>query len=128
MKYLLAFAVAVSAAPAQAHDAKPMPCLSSANTIEKNICLSREVQALEKDISAQASRVSALLRKQDSQEPVVRLAPAFASSQAKWQQFQEAECKFRSLSFGSGTGAPAAAAFCMLELGRLRLSYLEGLQ
>ncbi|MEH0168661.1 lysozyme inhibitor LprI family protein [Roseateles microcysteis] len=128
MKYVLVLAIAIPAASAQAHDAESMPCLQSANTIEKNICLGREVEALERSISLQVARVSALLRKQDVQEPVVKLAPAFESSQAKWQKFQEAECNFRSLSFGSGTGAPAAAAFCKLELGRSRLSYLEGLQ
>ncbi len=104
-----------------------MPCVDSANTIVKNICLSKSVEALDKDISAQVNRFAAILHKQDTQDPVIRLAPAFASAQAKWQQFREAECNFRSLSYGSGTGAPAEWSFCKIEHGRLRLDYLKGL-
>jgi uncharacterized protein YecT (DUF1311 family) len=96
--------------------------------MEKNFCLGREVEALDKVISAQVSRIAAVLRKRDADEPVVRLAPAFASSQAKWQQFRDAECSFRNLSYGNGTGAPAEYAFCKIEHGRLRLSHLQGWQ
>ncbi|WP_414858746.1 lysozyme inhibitor LprI family protein [Paucibacter sp. TC2R-5] len=105
-----------------------MPCVDAANTVEKNLCLGREVEVLDKAISAQVSRVDAVLRKRDADEPVVRLEPAFASSQVKWRQFRDAECSFRSLSFGSGTGATAEHAFCKMEHGRLRLSHLQGLQ
>jgi len=105
-----------------------MPCMNSANTIEKNLCLGRATDALDKEVAAEVSRVTASLRKRDADEPVIRLAPAFEASQAKWQQFREAECKFKSLSFGSGTGAPAAAAFCEIEHGRKRLEYIKGLQ
>jgi uncharacterized protein YecT (DUF1311 family) len=128
MKSTLAFAIALQISSSYAQGTVPMPCVDSATTIEKNICLGREVEALEKDISAQVNRIAASLRKRDAHEPVVRLAPAFASAQAKWQQFREAECSFRSLSFGSGTGAPAEEAFCRIEHGRLRLGYLQGLQ
>jgi uncharacterized protein YecT (DUF1311 family) len=126
MKSLLAFGVALQISSAYAQGVEPMPCVDAANTIEKNLCLGREVEALDKVISAQVSRIAAVLRKRDADEPVVRLAPAFASSQAKWQQFRDAECSFRSLSFGSGTGATAEFAFCKMEHGRLRLNHLQG--
>lgn len=105
-----------------------MPCVDSANTRERNQCFAAEVRSLDAMLRAEVTRVERALRKQDQQDPMLQLARTFKWAQAKWTEYREAQCSFRSAVFGAGTGAPAEGMGCMVELGRARLDYLKTLR
>nr|WP_321167605.1 lysozyme inhibitor LprI family protein [uncultured Roseateles sp.] len=128
MKSLLILALALHLVSACAQSFEPMVCMNSTTTMEKNKCLDEELKALDRQIGAQVQRITAALRLRDRDEPVIRLAPAFASSQAMWRQYRDSECSFRSLSYAGGTAAPSVYASCAIDFGRERLSDLQGRQ
>jgi len=128
MKSALFLAVSLISSAAIAQEVAPMPCVNSANTIERNRCFGAEVESLEKLLLAEVKRVARVLQDRDREDPMLQLAQAFTASQAKWQAFRDAECIFRSRTYGSGTGAPAEGMWCQVELGRTRMEYLKGIR
>jgi uncharacterized protein YecT (DUF1311 family) len=128
MKAALLLAVALYSSNAFAQEVAPMPCVNSANTIERNRCFAAEVESLEMLLRIEVKRVEYVLRAQDKEDPMLQLAQAFNASQAKWQAFREAECTFRSRTYGSGTGAPSEGMWCQVEHGRTRLEHLRSIR
>ena len=128
MKASLAFALVFAMPPALAQINEARPCMETANTVEKNLCLGRAVEALDIRLQAEIVRVNADLRKRDQGDPSLRLAPAFSISQANWQSFRKAECDFISRTFSPGTVAPAEGMYCHIEHGRARLAHLQKLR
>lgn len=105
-----------------------MPCVNSANTVERNHCFAAEVESIDKLLRAEVQRVERVLQERDAQAPMLQLSRAFRTSQSKWQSFRDADCTFRSQTYGDGTGAPAEAMWCQIEHGRNRLKYLQGMR
>lgn len=105
-----------------------MPCVNSENTVERNHCFAAEVESLEKLLRAELKRVEGVLRQPDEEDPMFQLAKAFMASQVKWREFREAECTFRSRTYGRGTGVPAEGMWCEIEHGRIRLEYMKGIR
>lgn len=128
MHAALLLAIALFSSSARAQDMAPMPCVDSASTRERNQCFAAEVQSLDALLRAAVTRVERELRKRDQQDPMLQLARTFKRAQAKWTEYREAQCTFRSAAFGAGTGAPAEGMWCEVELGRARLDYLKALR
>lgn len=102
-----------------------MPCVNSANTIERNRCFTEEVELIEELLRIEVKRVERVLRDRDKEDPMLQLAGTFMMSQAKWQAFREADCTFRGRTYGSGSGAPSEGMWCEVEHGRTRLEFLK---
>jgi len=96
--------------------------------MERKHCLAKDVESIDTLLRAEFRRVDRVLRNRDAEAPMIQLAPAFRTSQSNWQGFRDADCTFRSLAFGDGTGAPAEGMWCQIEHGRNRLKYLQGLR
>jgi uncharacterized protein YecT (DUF1311 family) len=105
-----------------------MPCVNSANTVERNHCLAAEAESMDTLLRAEVRRVERVLRSREAEAPMLRLAPAFRASQSKWQSFRDADCTFRSQTYVDGTGGPAEGMWCQIEHGRNRLKYLQGMR
>lgn len=128
MKSSLVLALLLSSSAASAQGVAAMPCVSSENTVERNHCFAAEVESLEKLLRVELKRVEGVLRQRDEEDPMFQLAKAFMASQVKWREFREAECTFRSRTYGRGTGAPAEGMWCEIEHGRIRLEYMKGIR
>ena len=128
MKAALLLAGALYSSSAFAQEVAPMPCVNTANTIERNRCFAAEVESIGELLRIEVERVERVLRARDKEDPMLQLAGAFMMSQAKWQAFRDADCTFRGRTYGSGTGAPSEGMWCEVEHGRTRLEYLKTIQ
>lgn len=114
--------------PAWAQESLPMPCVNSANTVERNHCFAAEVESIDTLLRVEVRRVEGVLRNRDAEVPMLQLARAFRTSQSKWHSFRDADCTFRSQTYGDGTGAPAEGMWCQIEHGRNRLKHLQDMR
>lgn len=128
MKSSLLLALLVCASSTWAQGFAPAPCVDSASTIERNGCLAAEVQSIDKLLRIEVKRIERLEQKHDEEDPMFQLAPPFMTAQQRWESFREAECTFRRLTYGPGTGAAAEGMLCQIEYGRARLEYLKSIR
>lgn len=106
-----------------------LPCQDSANTLEQDACVQREVD----DADGRLRKLYVLVVKGFDSGATDTFSAFFfpekkkalVTSQRAWVRYRDAQCAAVGASYGAGTGRASGIGFCLWELTKERMRFVR---